>query len=111
MEDKEQSKKDWYKTMLEMDLYHYANSEPDLDETDKMEELMNETIQRIDDNSKDLPANEKRCILCNTVAIGKTYQMGSCECNFLGFDYDYIIPKYSRYVIDLDRLNKENNNK
>ncbi len=79
MKNKEQQEKDWYETMLEMDLYHSKNSMPDLEETDE-ERLMNETVERIDDNSKDLPANEKRCFLCNTIAVGKPYNMGTCEC-------------------------------
>ncbi len=104
MENKEQREKEWYKTMLEMDLYHYANSESKLDEIENEEELMDEVIQQIDDNSKDLPPNEKRCFLCNTIAVGKHHNMGVCECNFLGFDYDYSVPEYSRYLIDLDRV-------
>ncbi len=76
---------------------------PDLEETDE-ERLMNETVERIDDNSKDLPANEKRCFLCNTIAVGKPYNMGTCECNFLAFDFDYSVPEHSRYLIDLERL-------
>ncbi len=99
----EQTKKEQYKVMLKKSLYHSANSVSHICYKDKMDAI----VELIDANSKDLPANEKRCILCNTVAVGENVVYGTCKCGFLGYDHDFDTGKYSRYLIDMDRLEKK----
>ncbi len=123
MKNKEQEERKWYKTILEMDLYHYANSEPEVDWEDREENRdfkrkrilseikdindINCVVDAIEEYSSDLDVHKKRCILCSEIVVGNPYKIASCNCNFINYDHNFDFPECSRYVIDLKRL--ENN--
>lgn len=101
--------------MLKMDLKHEKNAyltDIDFEEGVAEQEYLyrqkkltiEQVIDEINNYSKDLPNDQKRCILCKDVLHPKRHLMKWCRCNFFGYDHDFDFPEKSRYLIDYDRI-------
>ncbi len=59
----------------------------------------------IEEYSKNLKSNQRKCILCDDIVEPQKSWYKKCKCGFLGYDHDYDgNGKYSRYIIDYDRI-------